>query len=370
MTTLQLRDASRRASPQLRAAPRGDKPSATLRAAARRIAATWRNDCSDGVSPEEVSELLDAIITASAGRGEDRQVDPRLQSDLGRHLLDVVRAEVIQEWCHSRQPPPAREILATLDAFESVRTAIELDWAQQFTGRLSQLDGLGLVVEVAHDLRSPLTSILFLAETLQRGLSGDVNEQQHRQLGLIYSAALALSQTTTNIIELARNRNRLADGDEPSAFSVTDILESVSNITRPMAEEKGLIIKLNPPGWDHRIGHPLPLSRVLLNLTTNALKFTEKGFVEITARETGPARIEFSVRDTGDGISPQAVETLYSPFRRAATGEGYAFSSTGLGLVLCRKLVEAMGSELRVETKPDWGTRFHFDIELHRVDHL
>jgi signal transduction histidine kinase len=123
------------------------------------------------------------------------------------------------------------------------------------------------------------------------------------------------------------------------------------------------------------VGYPLALSRVLLNLTTNALKFTEEGSVEITARplEDHPQRIEFSVRDTGRGIQSDTMETLYSPLRRApGRGRtGYAFSSTGLGLAICRKLVEALGSTLNVETESDVGTRFYFavDLPLPRHDH-
>ncbi len=218
------------------------------------------------------------------------------------------------------------------------------------------------------DLRSPLTSILFLAEMLQRGRSGDVNELQHRQLGLIYSAALGLSTMSGNVIEMARGGNRLAE-EEPSPFSVREILESVHDIVRPIAEEKGLSVQIAHPIEDHRLGHPQALSRVLLNLTTNALKFTEEGFVRIDARKRGPAEVEFSVRDSGNGISPKALETLYLPFRRAASGDGYAFSGTGLGLALSRKLVEAMGAELRVETKPGWGTRFYFELHLPPTRH-
>ena len=216
--------------------------------------------------------------------------------------------------------------------------------------------------------RSPLTSILFLSETLQRRLSGDLNELQHRQLGLIYSASLGLSELASDLIELARGGNRLAES-EPTPLSLSEVMESVRDIVRPMAEEKGLDIRLLPPENDHRLGHPLALSRVLLNLTTNALKFTDSGFVEVVARETNQTRVEFSVRDTGRGISPAALERLYAPFRRTNQGDGYAFSGTGLGLALCRQLVAVMNSTLHVETRANWGTRFFFDLDLDPIRH-
>jgi signal transduction histidine kinase len=244
-----------------------------------------------------------------------------------------------------------------------VSQRLEVDWSQHFADRLSGPDGLELVVEVAHDLRSPLTSILFLAETLQRGRSGPVNSVQERQLGLIYSAAFGLSSVASDVIELARGGDRLVDLD-PIPFSVTDILESVRDIVQPIAEEKSLTVQLATPEADFRVGHPVALSRVLLNLTTNALKFTAEGFVEVTARQTTQRGVEFSVRDTGRGIPPQSMATLYEPFRRRQKQGEYAFSGSGLGLSICRKLVEAMGSTLQVETAPGYGTRFHFVLDL------
>ena len=118
------------------------------------------------------------------------------------------------------------------------------------------------------------------------------------------------------------------------------------------------------PPTDFRIGHPVALSRVLLNLTTNALKFTSEGYVEVTARDGGAEQMEFSVRDTGRGIPPQSMATLFEPFRRRQKQGEYAFSGSGLGLSICRKLVEAMGGILGVETTQGSGTCFHFALRL------
>ena len=223
-------------------------------------------------------------------------------------------------------------------------------------------DGLELFVEVVHDLRSPLTSILFLAETLQRGRSGDVTNLQQRQLGLIYSAALGLSGLVSNALELAGGTDELLDS-EPSPLSLSELLESVAAIALPMAEEKGLQITVSPAQPDSRLGQPVALSRAVLNLTTNALKFTDTGSVEIRATPRGATRLEFSVRDTGPGINPDALTYLYQPFRRARGRDGYCFSGTGLGLAISRKLVAAMGAELKLETG-SWGTLFYFELDL------
>jgi signal transduction histidine kinase len=221
---------------------------------------------------------------------------------------------------------------------------------------------MDLLVSVAHDLRSPLTSILFLAEAMQRGASGPVTDVQRRQLGLVYTAALGLNSVASDIIDVTRSDHFVEPAPVP--FSVTAALEAVQDIVRPMAEEKQLALRILAPTGDQRLGHPVALSRVLLNLTTNALKFTDQGHVEVEAKDHDTHRIEFSVRDTGRGMDPATVATLFDPMRRVQGRAGRLFSSTGLGLSICRKLVESMGSELRVETRPGWGTRFWFVLQL------
>ncbi len=227
---------------------------------------------------------------------------------------------------------------------------------------LSGPNGHDLVVEMAHDLRSPLTSILFMAEALQNEQGGPVTENQRRQLGLVYSAALCLCTTASDVLELARGGRRLVDRT-PGAFSVAEIFASVRSMILPLAEEKGLELRLVHPVPERRVGHARALARVLLNLATNAVKFTGKGVVEIAARPLGPARLEFSVRDTGAGIDPHTLRTLYQPFRKASSDLRHHFSSSGLGLAICRKLVKAMGAQLQVETGLR-GTRFAFALDL------
>ena len=227
---------------------------------------------------------------------------------------------------------------------------------------LSGPNGLDLVVEMAHDLRSPLTSILFLSEALQRGQSGPVSDAQRRALGLIYSAALSLCGAASDVLELARGGNRLVD-QQPQPFSLSEILVSVRDMVLPLAEEKQLDVRLVHPVPERRIGHARALSRVLLNLATNAVKFTNAGFVELAARPLTPTRLELAVRDTGSGLDTNALRTLYQPFRKASGDPRNCFSSSGLGLAICRKLVRAMGTELQVETGPR-GTRFFFALEL------
>src|SRR2546426_1773754 len=231
-------------------------PCKVLKAASRAVLSRWtRRPRSTG--PDEVGQVLGLIDAATheawfeSGNADapTPPVDSRVNSSLGRRLLEQLRGQVVEGWRDGGVPDA--ELLPLLVAMERVRVAIEPSWAQTFAQHLSGSDGLALLMDVAHDLRSPLTSILVLAETLQRGQSGDVNEVQHRQLGLIYSAALGLSTIVSDAIELARGGNELADTDV-TPFSLTELLESALTIVRPLAEEKGLALRMVAPDTDRR----------------------------------------------------------------------------------------------------------------------
>lgn len=235
----------------------------------------------------------------------------------------------------------------------------------------SELSGsraLDLVVGLVHDIRTPLSSILLLAESLVQGRSGDLNDVQRRQLSLVYGAVLGLSTLAGDVGEMAEDGGKVVR-TKASSFSIGELLESVADTVRPIAVEKELELRVvAPPDNDERMGHRPALNRVLLNLATNALKFTDEGYVEIAATSNGGRRLPFSVRDTGPGFTPTALESYLGPFRESHTeshtGNGYRLSRTGLGLTTCEKLLQSMGSKLKVETRHGWGTRFHFELDL------
>jgi hypothetical protein len=335
-----------------------------LRRAADRVAVSPQA-VEQGTQAEDLRFQLDALFAAvtQAASGEAPVLERAAPAVPVQRVLNLFRATLMQELSALRDTVAASDVVALLCAVERVQSALDRDEAHRFASRLSGAGGLELIVEVAHDLRSPLASILFLAETLRKAQSGLVNSVQERQLGLIYSAAFGLSAMASDVIELARGGDRLVDF-APVPFSVADLLRSVRDIVQPMAEEKGLTVHLTTPDSDFRLGYPGALNRVLLNLTTNALKFTADGHVELGARQLSRTRLEFAVKDTGRGIPPEVMGCLFETFRRRRNAGEYTFSSAGLGLSICRKLVTAMGGDLRVDTGPSEGTRFSFELEL------
>lgn len=357
-------------------ADRGDEialegvSSPALRASVVRIADSWARSPKGGVGRDDVVAVLGDLARSIEASGAASNVPADGRKLLRRQLADLLRMELLQYEARGGEPElddTARVRL--LRAVETLQGSLNRSTGDDLRARLVQPDAFELIVEVAHDLRSPLTSILFLSETIRRGHSGEVTDLQHRQLGLVYSAALGLISIASDIMELARGGTRLTD-EEPQPFSVHEVLESIREMVQIMADEKHITLRLLAPEGDRCLGYPVALSRTLLNLTTNALKFTDEGLVEVTARRINRRDVEFSVRDTGRGIGEEAQKTLFEPFQKAPERSGHYFSGSGLGLSIARRLVQAMGSDLEFETRPGWGTRFHFTLALPTADDL
>ena len=206
------------------------------------------------LKPEDVARHMDwiatACVTGAADPGENGAV-----LTLRRRLIELVREEVLRSW--GDELPDAALMLETMQRLERAQRACVPDFEQAFTAELADHGGLDLVVEVAHDMRSPLTSILFLSEILHRDESGALNDVHKRQIGIIYSAALGLVGMASDMIEMAKGGNRLTDL-EAVPFSVNEILRGVNNLVRPTAEEKRLDLRIFGLMSEHRIGHPVP----------------------------------------------------------------------------------------------------------------
>ncbi|HEX6924149.1 MAG TPA: HAMP domain-containing sensor histidine kinase, partial [Longimicrobiaceae bacterium] len=309
---------------------------------------------------EAVAQSVAALVDLLCDDAPFDDPEPVATGRIARLAARTLARELVRCWRASDAPPPGGEMLRCLERLHRVEgppgwVATERDSNERPTP-------LDLVVEFAHDLRSPLTSILFLSETLRKSVPRELDPVQHRQVGIIYTAALTLVSLASNVIDLARGDERLIDR-RPTQFSIREVLDSVCEIVAPMLEEKKVSIRTVAPPVDIRMGYPVALSRVLLNLLSNALRFTDEGYIEITAQPVDATCVEFVVRDTGSGFDLMHTEEGPANDDGAAQVR-FGFAGSGLGLTICRRLLRAMDSELQFETAPGWGTRFHFRLNL------
>ena len=307
----------------------------------------------------EVRERLNEVIGwLSAGLRNKAPESTPVPPVIAREYVSTLKANFLSELTTATD----------LNANEVVRTLIRLDDAEEawrrtdrgkFISRLTGADCADAVVAIAHDIRSPLCSILLLVDALRHSEKAAANPIRERQLGLIYGAAFGLSTTVSNLIGAARGEG-LVQG-QPMPFSVSETMHSVSAIVQPMCEEKGIPLGMEFPENDARVGHASAIQQALVNLASNALRYTDAGWVAMGCSEISGERVEFWVEDTGPGIPDDVLERLCYGF--PPEGVKLRFSSAGLGLAIVRTLVEAMGSTLQVDSGSD-GTRFSFVLSL------
>ena len=317
------------------------------------------------LTPAELRAALRVLVDAIESCHDGEAVGDLTQYSWTAHaprLLAALRRDMLAEY--DRTLDDGDGLVRVLSAIDRIEQSLDGEVASRFAHQLSGAQSLPLLVEVVHDMRSPLTAILFLIERLQQGQSGPVSAAQQRHLALVYSAAFGLNSLTSDLMELARGGKRLLD-EAPKRFSISEVFRSVRNLVQPLAEEKKLSVRFSGPPVDKRFGQPAALGRVLLNLTTNAFKFTTVGSVTVLVeQQTDTNELAFIVEDTGCGIALPDSGDIFSTFVERDAERSVEFSSSGLGLAICYKLVAAMGGAMRVESQVDSGTRVHFKLRL------
>ncbi|QJR36198.1 sensor histidine kinase [Gemmatimonas groenlandica] len=220
---------------------------------------------------------------------------------------------------------------------------------------------LDLLIGVTHDMRSPLSSMMVIVEQLRSGSSGPLTPTQERQLSLLYGATFGLVAMTNDALEFARGG--AARGNNTAVFSIAELLRSVVRLVQPIAEERGLVLRIAGPEADTRHGRADIMYRVLLNLVTNALKNTDNGTVTISAEATDMQKVTFHVDDTGRGIpSEVASRRAFDSYSSCLADGGGA--THGLGLLICDRLLGEIGSSLKLEKRRTGGTRATFEVRL------
>jgi signal transduction histidine kinase/DNA-binding response OmpR family regulator len=218
------------------------------------------------------------------------------------------------------------------------------------------------LANVSHELRTPMNAILGMTDL---ALTEELPPTVRDYLQTARESADVLLELLNEILDLSRIEAGRFDL-ESTAFSLHKIVEQVIHTLRVRAREKGLALIYNLPSHvpDMVVGDPLRFRQILMNLVDNAIKFTHKGKITVLAdvREQTPemAKLEFSVSDTGIGISPEDQERIFFAFTQADASTTRNYGGTGLGLTISRKIVELMNGQIWVESKPGQGSTFHF----------
>ncbi|HWE94898.1 MAG TPA: ATP-binding protein [Tepidisphaeraceae bacterium] len=212
---------------------------------------------------------------------------------------------------------------------------------------------------VSHDIRTPANAISLLAELIRRtasnpAMSGDIPELAQE----LHASAVSLVNLLSDVLDVARFDSDKVELQE-SEFPLTTLLADEQRQLLPLARQKGLSLQFNAPSESLQVRTDrIKLGRVLGNLIGNAIKFTETGEVRIDAHRNGDNTIRISIVDTGIGIAPEHMSHIFDEFFQLRNPERDRAKGSGLGLTICKRLVDAMGGTLDVQSAPGRGSTF------------
>ena len=220
------------------------------------------------------------------------------------------------------------------------------------------------LANMSHELRTPLNAIIGFSEVLQEKLFGDVNEKQADYLNDIHSSGKHLLGLINDILDLSKVEAGRMELDL-ATFDVASALSNAMTLVRERAQRHNIDLKMAvAPDLGQATADERKLKQILVNLLTNAVKFTpDGGSVDVTARRE-PDAFVIAVRDTGIGIAPEDHEAVFEEFRQVGRHYTNKQEGTGLGLTLTRRFVELHGGRIWVESEPGKGSTFTFTIPV------
>jgi signal transduction histidine kinase len=236
---------------------------------------------------------------------------------------------------------------------------------EEVVKQLQEMDKLkdNFLANTSHELRTPLNGIIGLAESMADGATGPITEVQRENLDMIVSSGRRLANLVNDILDFSKLKHK----DIELSLKTVD-MRSIANVvlqfSRSLVAGKKLkLVNSIEPGAPHVYGDENRLQQILINLVGNAIKFSEQGTVEITAKQSGNM-LEVSISDQGIGIPADKFDRIFESFEQADGSTARQYGGTGIGLAITRKMVELHKGTIRVESVVGKGSTFTFTMPI------
>ncbi len=304
--------------------------------------------------------LRDALPLVHAALGGRTTISEEMEVVLagGQRVLLLLSAAPIRD--SAGKPAGAVAAFVNITPLKDLQREIDM---RRREAEEASIRKTRFLAAVSHDIRTPANAISLLAELIRRSATSPTMAADVPELATeLHNNAMSLVNLLSDVLDIARFDSGRVELQE-SEFDVARFMADEQGQMLPLARDKGIEVTFDPPeGWLWLQTDRIKLSRILGNLVANAIKFTDRGSVRVTVARTPDGGVRFGVADTGIGIAPEHLRHIFDEFFQLRNPERDRNKGSGLGLTICKRLVDAMGGRLEVQSTPGVGSEFQVTL--------
>ncbi len=314
--------------------------------------------------PDDADAIERAIDNYLSGKTSEYEIEHRMRHKNGSWRWILTRGDIVKD----SEGKPLRWVGTNLDITDRKKAEQRVLNAKEQAEAANQVKS-EFLANMSHEIRTPMNGIIGMLQLLQ---TTELDNEQKEYSLMALQSSNRLTRLLSDILDLSRiEAKRLEIRSEP--FDLFEALDQCMKLFKPTAKQSDILLNVDiHPGVQKMVlGDPARLQQVLVNIIGNALKFTNSGQILVAASPLPTigkeqARVLFSISDTGIGIPDDTLDRLFTPFTQGSQGHTRTHQGAGLGLSICKQLIELMGGNISVESESSKGTTVHFTITFLR----